>query len=72
MDWKFRGAMKRLANSGAEVDPGSDAGAIVCRKRESRSHMTFKLWVENLDVELASRRDLDPELMLAVLRSLQR
>ena len=72
MNWKFRRAMKRLAESGAESAAGGDAGTIVCRKRESRSHMTFKMGVEDLDVELAGRRDLEPESMLAVLRSLKR
>ena len=66
MDWRFQQELRRLASMG-ETD-----GRIRCVKRESPDHMTLKLTVEEMNVEVSARRDLDPEVVLAVVRSLHR
>ena len=58
-------ARERLVQAG-----DGEAATVVCRTRWG--HKTFELRVDDLDLRLTARTDLDKEEMLKVLRSLRR
>jgi len=69
MDWRMMKARKRLVE--AESGPGAK-GKVTCRHRRGRSHSTHELRVDDIDVKLTARSDIDRGQMLDVLRSLRR
>ena len=73
MAWKMRKNIARLAKAGSQNPGSAGEGTVVrCRKHESKSHMTLKLDVDNIDIEVTARRDIDAEAVLSVVRSLHR
>jgi len=72
MAWKMRKNIARLARAGSALTGDGKPTAVRCRKHESKSHMTLKLDVDNIDIEVTARRDIDTEAVLSVVRSLQR
>ncbi len=73
MAWKMRKNIARLAKAGSQyAGSAGERTAVRCRKHESKSHMTLKLDVDDIDIEVTARRDIDAEAVLSVVRSLKR
>jgi len=69
LDWHMLVARQRLIETGSESEV---MGKITCRYRPGKTHSSHDLRVEDLEVKLSARSDIDRDLMLRVLRSLRR
>jgi len=68
--WGARMVEKLLADRLEALAQGGDADAL-CRRRKFGMHAGYELRVGDVEVQLTSREDLDPEDILTVLRSLR-